>query len=156
MLSGRRMDPERFETLLVHGSIAEGEESMAERADAEGANHIYLPELGPAIDPLRDIRAGRKLAGIIRSFRPHIVHTHTAKAGFLGRGAALTVRPRPAIVHTFHGHVLEGYFGPAKTRAYRNVERFLARALRRASSALARRRLTTSFASELRQAIVSR
>ena len=127
MLSGRRMDPERFETLLIHGSVPDGEGSMEERADAEGARHVMLPELSAAIDPLKDAIAGRRLAGIVRSFRPHIVHTHTAKAGFLGRAAALTVRPRPAIVHTFHGHVLEGYFGPAKSRLYRDLERLLAR-----------------------------
>ena len=56
------------------------------------------------------------------------MHTHTAKAGFLGRQAALlAVRPRPVLVHTFHGHVLEGYFGPAKTGLYRSLERTLAR-----------------------------
>lgn len=122
------MDPERFETLLVHGAVAPGEGSMAELADAEGARHIHVPELGAAIDPRSDPRALRRLAGIARSFRPHVVHTHTAKAGFLGRAAALTVRPRPAIVHTFHGHVLEGYFGPVKSRLYLELERLLGRA----------------------------
>ena len=75
-------------------------------------------------------RAGAGEAGPhrTRAFRPHIVHTHTAKAGFLGRQAALlAVRPRPALVHTYHGHVLEGYFGPAKTRLYLELERALAR-----------------------------
>jgi glycosyltransferase involved in cell wall biosynthesis len=56
-----------------------------------------------------------------------VVHTHTAKAGFLGRQAALAARPRPAIVHTYHGHVLEGYFGAAKSRLYLELERALAR-----------------------------
>jgi len=64
----------------------------------------------------------------VRTFRPHIVHTHTSKAGMAGRAAALLAgSPRPVIVHTYHGHVLEGYFGRDKTRLYRAIERRLAR-----------------------------
>jgi glycosyltransferase involved in cell wall biosynthesis len=69
-----------------------------------------------------------ELGRIARRFRPHLIHTHTAKAGFLGRTAGLlALRPRPVLVHTFHGHVLEGYFGRAKTRIYRDLERTLGR-----------------------------
>jgi glycosyltransferase involved in cell wall biosynthesis len=78
------------------------------------------------VRPHRDCIALARLIAITRRFRPHIVHTHTAKAGFIGRLAALTARPRPIIVHTFHGHVLEGYFGPATNFAYRRLERILA------------------------------
>src|SRR5437899_2872105 len=62
----------------------------------------------------------------MRRFRPHIVHTHTAKAGALGRVAAGVARV-PATVHTFHGHLLHGYFSPAVTRAVVATERMLAR-----------------------------
>lgn len=120
------MDPGRFETLLVHGRVAPGEESMAGLAEREGATMQYLPPLGQEIDPLADGRALFALRRTIRSFRPDIVHTHTAKAGFLGRSAALSHRSRPALVHTFHGHVLEGYFGPAKARFFRLLESTLA------------------------------
>ena len=63
---------------------------------------------------------------LIRRVRPHIVHTHTAKAGAVGRLAALLCGV-PVVVHTFHGHVLRGYFSPAKTAVYRAIERGLAR-----------------------------
>jgi len=127
LLSGRRFDPSRYETLLVHGSLAPGEESLAELAEEEGATMRFLPELQQPVQPLRDAQALAKLVRLARAFKPHVVHTHTAKAGFLGRQAALAVRPRPAVVHTYHGHVLEGYFGSAKSRLYLEMERALAR-----------------------------
>jgi glycosyltransferase involved in cell wall biosynthesis len=127
LLSGRRFHPDCYETLLVHGTVPAGEASLAALAEEEGARMRHVPELGPSVDPLRDSRALLKLIRVARGFRPHIVHTHTAKAGSLGRQAALAVRPRPAIVHTFHGHVLEGYFGAAKTRLYLELERAMAR-----------------------------
>ncbi len=127
VLSGRRFDRDRYETLLVHGSLAPGEESLAGLAEEEGATMRHLPELQQPVQPLRDAKALAKLIRLVRSFRPDVVHTHTAKAGFLGRQAALALRPRPALVHTYHGHVLEGYFGAAKSRLYLEMERALAR-----------------------------
>lgn len=127
LLSGRRFFPERYETLLVHGSLPAGEASLAELSREEGATMRFLPDLRQPVQPLHDARALLKLIRIARAFKPHIVHTHTAKAGFIGRQAALAVRPRPAIVHTYHGHVLEGYFGAAKARLYLELERALAR-----------------------------
>ena len=80
--------------------------------------------------PLADLRALFGLIRLIRRYRPDIVHTHTAKAGVLGRLAARAraVARARSIVHTYHGHVLEGYFGPPISGAYRLLERFLARA----------------------------
>lgn len=128
LLSGR-LDPERYETLLVAGRPGPGEGSFDQLALDYGARLELLPSLSPAIDPRADARSLRALVGKVREFRPHIVHTHTAKAGALGRTAALLagVKPRPLIVHTYHGHVLEGYFGPAVTAGYRTVERTLGR-----------------------------
>jgi glycosyltransferase involved in cell wall biosynthesis len=74
----------------------------------------------------RDARALFEISQVVREFRPHIVHTHKAKAGVLGRAAAWAHRV-PATVHTFHGHLLTGYFSPVKTRAVVNVERGFAR-----------------------------
>jgi len=127
LLSGRRFFPERYETLLVHGSLPAGEESLADLSREEGATMRSLGDLRQPVDPLHDSRALLKLIRIARAFKPDVVHTHTAKAGFIGRQAALAVRPRPAIVHTYHGHVLEGYFGAAKSRLYLELERALAR-----------------------------
>jgi glycosyltransferase involved in cell wall biosynthesis len=127
LLSGRRFDPDRYETLLVHGALAPGEDSLAEMAAQEGARTEYLPTLGQPVQPHRDLAALRSLTAIGRRFCPDIVHTHTAKAGTVGRLAALRLHPRPAIVHTYHGHVLEGYFGRLKSGVYRAVERRLAR-----------------------------
>jgi glycosyltransferase involved in cell wall biosynthesis len=127
LLAGR-LDPERYETLLVAGRPGVGEGSFEELARRYGADLTLLPSLTPAIDPRADARSLSELRRIVRRFRPHIVHTHTAKAGALGRTAALTAGgTRPVIVHTYHGHVLEGYFGPAVTAGYRAVERVLAR-----------------------------
>ena len=81
------------------------------------------------IRPIEDLRSLFALRRIIRAFRPRILHTHTAKAGAVGRMAALlsgSARPR-AVVHTFHGHVLRGYFGPAKSTVFRVLERLLAK-----------------------------
>jgi glycosyltransferase involved in cell wall biosynthesis len=127
LLSGRRFYPDRYETLLVHGTLAPGEASLADLSEAEGATMRPVSELRQPVSPFRDSQALLKLIRIARAFRPDIVHTHTAKAGFLGRQAALAVRPRPVIVHTYHGHVLEGYFGATKARLYLELERALAR-----------------------------
>ena len=101
---------------------------MAYEVERRGVEAIALPDLHREISPLRDLRAAHRLAALIRRIRPHILHTHTAKAGAVGRTAALLAggaRP-PIVVHTFHGHVLRGYFGPARTRFFRQLERSLA------------------------------
>lgn len=127
LLSGR-LDPDRYETLLVAGRPGRGEGSFEDLAREYGARLELLPSLSPEIDPRADLRSLRELRRIVRDFDPHIVHTHTAKAGALGRTAALLARRRrPLVVHTYHGHVLEGYFGPAVTAGYRTVERVLGR-----------------------------
>ena len=127
-LLGGRLDPVRFESLLVHGNVQAGEASMAYVAERYGARTELIPTLGREIQPLADMRTAWQLIRLARRFAPDIVHTHTAKAGLVGRLAALFVRPRPIVVHTYHGHVLEGYFGPVLTGFYRLLERLLGRA----------------------------
>src|SRR4051812_10080855 len=125
LLSGR-MDPARFETLLVSGRVPPGEDSAEDLAERYGARLVRSRHLGPALRPLDDLRALGEVARIARRFRPDIVHTHTAKAGMIGRLAAEVCRPRPIVVHTYHGHVLEGYFSAPVERFYRLLERALA------------------------------
>ena len=122
-----RLDPARFRAWLAAGEVPPGEASMADAVGAYGPEILQVPGLDPRIRPLADLRALVNLIRLMRRLRPDVVHTHTAKAGFLGRLAAATLRPRPAIVHTYHGHVLEGYFGRAKTALYRGLEKLAAR-----------------------------
>jgi glycosyltransferase involved in cell wall biosynthesis len=117
-----------YDTTLVAGTLARGEDSMAFVAEELGIEVERIAELQREISPLRDVRSVLHLARTIRRVRPQILHTHTAKAGAVGRIAALLAgdaRP-PIIVHTFHGHVLRGYFGPLRSRAFALLERRLA------------------------------
>ena len=125
----RELDKIGYETTLVAGSIGGAEGSMEYIAQELGVQPVYLPALQREISPIQDLVAARQLLKLIRRVRPDILHTHTAKAGAVGRLAARLAGPaRPkAVVHTFHGHVLRGYFGPAKTEAFRKVEQGLAR-----------------------------
>ena len=118
-----------YETTLVAGTLARGEDSMAFVAEGLGIDVVRIDELGRDIAPVRDALAVLKLARLIRAERPQILHTHTAKAGAVGRLAALLAgdaRP-PIVVHTFHGHVLRGYFDPVRSAGFRVLERWLAR-----------------------------
>lgn len=115
-----------FETVVLHGSSGASEGNLARLLDEAGIRHERLPELGRNPAPWRDLRA---LAGIGRAlarYRPDVVHTHLAKAGALGRLAARRARVR-AVLHTFHGHVFEGYFPRPVSRAVVLAERGLAR-----------------------------
>jgi glycosyltransferase involved in cell wall biosynthesis len=117
-----------YDTTLVAGDVGPGEESMAFVADRAGVEVVRLRGLSRELSPVRDAIAAWRLARIIRTVRPDIVHTHTAKAGAVGRVAALLAGPRrPVVVHTFHGHVLRGYFGRAGTLVFRAIETALAR-----------------------------
>ena len=117
-----------YDTTLVAGTLARGEESMASVAEQRGVRVETLAQLHREIAPWRDAQAIIRLARLIRRERPTILHTHTAKAGAVGRIAALLAgdaRP-PIVVHTFHGHVLRGYFNPLTTLGFRMLERWLA------------------------------
>jgi glycosyltransferase involved in cell wall biosynthesis len=116
-----RLPADRYRTVLVCGNVGAGEEELP-----VSVAPVRIATLAPELGPRRDLAALVQLVRLMRRERPDIVHTHTAKAGFLGRLAArLAMGPRPIVVHTYHGHVLEGYFGRAQTALYRGLERTL-------------------------------
>ncbi|GAA2629383.1 glycosyltransferase family 4 protein [Streptomyces vastus] len=120
----RGLDTERFDHRLITGCVGPGEADYLHQRAPDLPVH-RLNWLGRAVRPSDDVRCVFELAAAIRRFRPHIVHTHTAKAGALGRAAAVLARV-PSKVHTFHGHLLHGYFSPAKARVVVQTERRLA------------------------------
>lgn len=114
-----------YQSTLIYGSLAEGEGSMEYKATEKQLKTILIPELGREISPLKDIATIWQLVKILRQERPDIVHTHTAKAGTVGRIAARLALV-PKVYHTFHGHVFHSYFSPLKTKLFIYIEKFLA------------------------------
>lgn len=117
-----------YRTTLAAGKISGGEGDMAFVAAGRGIEVEWIPHLQREISPARDMAVVRHLTEVIRRERPHVLHTHTAKAGAVGRLAALacgSARP-PVIVHTFHGHVFKNNFDPVRERVFRSIERRLA------------------------------
>jgi glycosyltransferase involved in cell wall biosynthesis len=114
-----------YRTRLVVGQEQAQEGNLLDLAAERGVLCERLDALGREIRVISDIRALYGLYRIIREFRPSVVHTHAAKAGLLGRVAA-RLAGVPVVVHTYHGHVLRGYFGPAKTAFFRALEALLA------------------------------
>ena len=115
-----------FETTLITGRVEESEGDMSYFALEKGINPVIVNELARSISPIKDIKALCKIYRIIRKEQPDIVHTHTAKAGVVGRMAAILAGV-PVKVHTFHGHVFEGYFSGPATKVFIAIERFLGR-----------------------------
>ena len=126
-----------FQTQLITGSCARGETDMSYLAYAAGVELLSVPEMSREIRP-QDVLVIVRLIRELLRFRPQIVHTHKSKAGTVGRIAALAykwltpsalrLRPRPCrIVHTYHGHIFHGYYGPARTALFLTIERLLAR-----------------------------
>ena len=122
------MPLERYDQILATGCLGPGEGSLEHLVSDQGIEVRRIAGLRPELRPWDDLRALVGLVRMIREHSPDIVETHTAKAGVVGRVAAvLARRHRPAIVHWYHGHVLTGYFSAPATLAYRIVERGLAR-----------------------------
>jgi glycosyltransferase involved in cell wall biosynthesis len=131
------LDPGRFETTLITGVVPESEGDMSYFARAAGVEPIVIEEMGRELS-LGDVVVIFKILRELFRLKPHIVHTHKAKAGAVGRVAAtiykwltpsaLRLRPRElGVVHTYHGHVFHSYYGAAKTWLFIAIERALAR-----------------------------
>ncbi|MEJ2363740.1 MAG: glycosyltransferase [Deltaproteobacteria bacterium] len=158
ILLSSRLERLGYQTLLVAGQVGPEEGDMSYLARAEGVEPVLIPRLGRRLLPLADLMAFLGILRLLFNRRPHIVHTHTAKAGAVGRVAAAvyntaqganhmaqglvrkasrprgTEGPRESInserckvVHTFHGHVLHGYFSTFKSRLFQLIEKILAR-----------------------------
>ena len=121
----RGMDLSRFDHKLVTGFCEEDEIDYL-NSSAHDISVVRVPGLGRSINLLSDLASILKIVKIIRSFKPHIVHTHTAKAGVIGRLASVLSGHKSVRVHTFHGHVLHGYFSKNKTKLYVFIEQIFA------------------------------
>ncbi|MBK5284189.1 MAG: glycosyltransferase [Bacteroidia bacterium] len=119
------LSPE-YETVLVAGVKKDTEESSEYILRELGVEPVIIPEMSRELNPRKDSIAYRKISAIIKKFKPDIVHTHAAKAGALGRVAAIRNKV-PVLVHTFHGHFFHSYFSSNKTQMFLGIERFLAK-----------------------------
>lgn len=127
MLLGQGLRAHGFETVLLTGDLDEGEIPLeAELNGSAGFRVVRIPGLGRPPSPADDLRALGRIVRVLRRERPDIVHTHTAKAGALGRVAA-KLAGVPVVVHSFHGHVLSGYFSPVGSGLVTLAERLLSR-----------------------------
>ena len=121
----RGFDSSRFDQRLITGYCAADESDYLETV-ATDITATRINGLGRSISPRADLMAFVQVVREIRAFRPHVIHTHTAKAGVIGRLASLASGRRSVRVHTYHGHLLHGYFGKFKTLLVISVEKALA------------------------------
>jgi len=115
-----------FQTLLIGGTETKSESSSLHILKGIGTDYQIIPEMSRDINPINDYTAYKKIKAIIQDFKPDIIHTHAAKAGILGRRAAIAMNV-PVIVHTYHGHVFHSYFNKLTTNFYKNIERHYAK-----------------------------
>lgn len=121
----RGLDPTQFDQRLFTGFCAPNEADYLTSV-AIDVEATRIEGLGRNVSLGGDLKALIALIKAIRKFRPHIIHTHTAKAGFLGRIASLLSLQKSIRVHTFHGHLLNGYFGSLKRYLVIIAEKLLA------------------------------
>ncbi len=133
----KELQNEEFQSSLIAGSVPEGEEDMSYFAAENAVSPLFIKEMSRELS-IKDAVSLWKIYKIIRREKPDIVHTHTAKAGTVGRIAAFFYRwltpkiflgkpNRVKTVHTYHGHVFHSYYGASKTKIFLFIEKTLAR-----------------------------
>ncbi len=121
----RGLDSTQFEQILVTGYCDENEADYLETV-ATDVKATRIAGLGRSISIIADLKAFIALVNKIKSEKPDVIHTHTAKAGVLGRTAVMLSRSKAVRIHTFHGHLLHGYFAGWKIKLVIAIEKFLA------------------------------
>ncbi len=126
----KALQTEEFQTVLLTGTVPEGEEDMNYFAAENGVAPIYIPEMSRELS-IKDIVSLWKVFRQILHEKPDIIHTHTAKAGTIGRLAGFFYRwlawKRVKLIHTYHGHVFHSYYGKRKTKIFLLIEKTLAK-----------------------------
>ncbi|MBU1949695.1 MAG: glycosyltransferase family 4 protein [Candidatus Eisenbacteria bacterium] len=126
ILTVARLKEAGYDCRLLSGRLGADEGDMSYLADQYRVAPEIIPELGRSLNPFKDLVAIFKIYRLFRREKPDIVHTHTAKAGFIGRLAA-HLAGVPVILHTYHGHVFHGYFSRWQTAIFLKLERFAAK-----------------------------
>ncbi|MBU4487487.1 MAG: glycosyltransferase, partial [Candidatus Omnitrophica bacterium] len=126
VLLNSELAKENFDCVLITGSLSEAEGDMSYIAAESSVKPVMIPAIGRELSIWNDLVSFCRIYSIIKKEKPHIVHTHMAKAGTVGRIAAKAAGA-PVIIHTFHGHVFHSYFSEQKTRFFIGIEKILAR-----------------------------
>ena len=121
----RGLDKSAIEQILVTGFCDENEADYLDIV-AKDVKATRIAGLGRSVSLIADLNAFFGLVSLIRKYKPDVIHTHTAKAGVLGRAASLLAGRGTVRVHTFHGHLLHGYFNKIATQAVILIEKFFA------------------------------
>lgn len=129
-LSGM-LNAKKFKTVLISGKTEHNEDDIIWYAKKYSVSPLIIPNLKRSLNPISDLIALVRIYRLILKERPHILHSHMSKAGFIGRGAAIIFnlfhRRKIKIIHTFHGHVFHSYFSGIKTRLFIGLEKILAK-----------------------------
>lgn len=115
-----------FETKLLSGMKDETEASSEYLLEKLEIKPVYISDMHRSLHPIKDFKSYLEIKKIIQEFKPHIVHTHAAKAGAVGRLAAIHSNV-PVILHTFHGHIFHSYFSSFTTKVFQKIEQYLAK-----------------------------
>lgn len=126
LLTASGLDKKRFDVTLIFGKTNDPDGQVKSALSNNEINYHIIPQLIREVNPWSDLIAFLKLYVIMKKENFNIVHTHTSKAGILGRWAAKLAGVK-VIIHTPHGHIFYGYFGPIRNKLFILLERLTAR-----------------------------